>query len=161
MSARRFASRKLAWAPASGRPGGVGGGGRHGAGDRGFQRSEQLRVLPWRVHPRLRGVFRAGGESGHPRRRAGATGRRLSLRSYALLSVALDKVFQLTWFAVGAIIFWRRSDDRTALLVSVFLVSFGSVTVDTTGAEALISSQPAWWLPVRSVDVVGNACGMP
>jgi hypothetical protein len=80
------------------------------------------------------------------------------LRSYALLSVALDKVFQLTWFAVGAIIFWRRSDDRMALLVSVFLVSFGSVTVDTTGAEALISSQPAWWLPVRSVDVVGNAC---
>jgi len=83
------------------------------------------------------------------------------LRSYALLSVTLDKVFQLTWFAVGAIIFWRRSDDRMALLVSVFLVSFGSVTVDTTGAEALISSQPAWWLPVRSVDVVGNACGMP
>ena len=81
----------------------------------------------------------------------------LSLRSYALLSVAVDKVFQLTWFAVGAIIFWRRSDDRMAL-VSVFLVSFGSVTVDTTGAEALISSQPAWWLPVRSVDVVGNAC---
>jgi len=85
----------------------------------------------------------------------------LSLGSYALLNVVIDKVFELVWFAVGALIFWRRSDDRMALLVSVFLVSFGLVTVDTTGAEALISSQPAWWLPVRSVDVVGNACGMP
>jgi hypothetical protein len=80
----------------------------------------------------------------------------LSVRSYALLNVVVDKVFQLMWFAVGALIFWRRSDDRMALLVSVFLVSFGPVTVDPTAANALISSQPAWWLPVRSVENVGN-----
>src|SRR5215217_4282050 len=30
----------------------------------------------------------------------------LSVRSYALLNVAIDKVFELVWFAVGAIIFW-------------------------------------------------------
>ena len=75
----------------------------------------------------------------------------LSLRSYALLNVIVDKVFQLVWFAVGALIFWRRSDDRMALLVSTFLVSFGPVTVDPTAAMTLISSQPAWWLPVQSV----------
>jgi len=80
----------------------------------------------------------------------------LSVRSYALLNVVVNKVFQLMWFAVGALIFWRRSDDRMALLVSVFLVSFGPVTVDPTAANALISSQPAWWLPVRSVENVGN-----
>src|ERR671912_697373 len=80
----------------------------------------------------------------------------LSLRSYALLNVIVDKVFQLVWFAVGALIFWRRSDDRMALLVSVFLVSFGPVAVDQTSAYTLISSQPAWWLPVRIVDIVGN-----
>src|SRR5215211_9336218 len=80
----------------------------------------------------------------------------LSLRTYALLNVVLDKVFQLVWFAVGALIFWRRSDDWMALLVSVFLVSFGPVAVDPTAAYTLISSQPAWWLPVRSVDIVGN-----
>ncbi|CAA9321249.1 MAG: hypothetical protein AVDCRST_MAG93-5754, partial [uncultured Chloroflexia bacterium] len=83
----------------------------------------------------------------------------LSLRSYALLNVVVDKVFQLVWFAVGALIFWRRSDDRMALLVSVFLVSFGPVAVDPTAANTLISSQPAWWLPVRSVEIVGNVCG--
>jgi hypothetical protein len=86
-------------------------------------------------------------------RALGETG--LSLRSYALLNVVVDKVFQLVWFAVGALIFWRRSDDRMALLVSVFLVSFGPVAVDPTAAYTLISSQPAWWLPVRSVDIVG------
>jgi hypothetical protein len=31
----------------------------------------------------------------------------LSVRSYAILNVVIDKVFQLVWFAVGAIIFWR------------------------------------------------------
>jgi hypothetical protein len=72
----------------------------------------------------------------------------LSVRTYALLNVVLDKVYQLVWFAVGALIFWRRSEDLMALLVSAFLVSFGTVTVDITDAEALISSQPAWWLPV-------------
>src|SRR5829696_1095899 len=82
----------------------------------------------------------------------------LSVRSYALLNVVVDKVFQLVWFVVGAIIFWRRSDDRMALLVSMFLVSFGPVTVDTTDAEALISSQPAWGLPVRGVEIVGTVC---
>ena len=84
----------------------------------------------------------------------------LSVRTYALLNVIVDKVFQLVWFIVGALIFWRRSDDRMALLVSMFLVSFGPVTVDTTDAEALISSQPAWSLPVRAVDIVGNVCAV-
>jgi hypothetical protein len=82
----------------------------------------------------------------------------LSVRSFALLNVVIDKVFELVWFAVGAIIFWRRSDDWMALLVSVFLVAFGTVAVDPTAANSLISSQPAWWLPVRSVEILGSVC---
>ncbi|HEY6712348.1 MAG TPA: hypothetical protein VI055_08765, partial [Rubrobacter sp.] len=62
----------------------------------------------------------------------------LSVRSYAILNIAIDKVFQLVWFAVGAIIFLRRSDDWMALLVSLFLVAFGTVTVDPTDADALV-----------------------
>jgi hypothetical protein len=42
----------------------------------------------------------------------------------------------------------------------MFLVSFGPVSVDTTNAEALISAQPAWGLPVRGVQVVGLVCSM-
>ena len=67
----------------------------------------------------------------------------LSASTYAVLNVAIDMVFQLVWFAVGALIFFRRSDDRMALLVSAFLVAFGTVTVDATGADALVSAQQA------------------
>ena len=84
----------------------------------------------------------------------------LSLSRYAFLKVAVDKVADFVWIAVGALIFLRRSDDRMALLVSLFLVSFGPVALDTTDAEALISSQPAWLLPVRGVVVVGEVCAM-
>src|SRR5215212_383289 len=83
----------------------------------------------------------------------------LSLRTYALLNVVVDKIFQLVWFAVGALIFLRRSDDWMAILTSLFLVTFGPVLVIPTVAYTLISSQPAWWLPVRSVEIVGNVCG--
>ena len=84
----------------------------------------------------------------------------LSANSYALLRVVVDKVFQVVWFAVGALIFWRRSDDRMALLTSTFLVAFGTVTVDSTSADALVSSQPAWWLPVQGVQIVGEVCAV-
>jgi hypothetical protein len=47
-----------------------------------------------------------------------------------------------------------------ALLTSLFLVSFGPVSVIPTAAYTLISSQPAWWLPVRSVEIVGNVCSV-
>jgi len=64
----------------------------------------------------------------------------------------------LVWFAVGALIFLLRSNERMALLTSIFLVAFGTVTVDPTDANTLISSQPAWWLAVRSVEIVGTVC---
>jgi len=82
----------------------------------------------------------------------------LSVRSYAISNVVIDMVLQLTWFAVGALIFWRRSDDRMALLTSLFLVTFGTVTVDPTAANSLVSFQPAWWFPVRIVQVLGVVC---
>ena len=83
----------------------------------------------------------------------------LSLDAYALLNVAIDKIGDLVWFAVGALIFLRRSDERMALLTSLFLIAFGTLAIDTTDAETLISSQPAWWLPVRGVEIVGQVCG--
>jgi hypothetical protein len=84
----------------------------------------------------------------------------LSVRSYALLNVAIDKVFELVWLAVGALIFLLRSDDRMALLASLFLIAFGTVTVDPTDAHALASSQLEWWWPVQGVEVVGDVCVM-
>jgi hypothetical protein len=37
-------------------------------------------------------------------------------------------------------------------------VTFGTVAVDTTDADALVTSQPAWWLPVQGVQIVGGVC---
>jgi hypothetical protein len=82
----------------------------------------------------------------------------LSVRSFAISNVVIDKIFQFVWFAVGALIFWRRSGDRMALLTSLFLVTFGPITVDPAAAISLVSSQPAWWLPVRGVELVGLVC---
>jgi hypothetical protein len=33
-------------------------------------------------------------------------------------------LFELVSFAVGAVVFWRKSDERIALLVALFLVMF-------------------------------------
>jgi hypothetical protein len=82
----------------------------------------------------------------------------LSVRTYALLNVVVDKLGDLVWLAVGALIFLRRSDDRMALLVSLFLVTFGPIMIDSTDANTLLASQPAWWLPVRGVQIAGSVC---
>ena len=82
----------------------------------------------------------------------------LSLSTYALLNVVVDKVADFVWITVGALIFLRRSDDRMALLVSLFLVTFWTTAVNPTDANTLLSSQPAWWLPVQGVQVVGLVC---
>src|SRR5918995_1879008 len=47
-------------------------------------------------------------------------------------------------------------DIGLSLRVSVFLLSVGPVAVDPTAAYTLISSQSAWLLPVRIVDIVGS-----
>jgi hypothetical protein len=82
----------------------------------------------------------------------------LSLSTYAFLEVAVDKVADFVWIAVGALIFLRRSDDRMALLVSLFLVTFWTTLLDSTDAEVLVSSWPAWRLPVQGAQIVGSAC---
>jgi hypothetical protein len=84
----------------------------------------------------------------------------LSVGTYAILNVVVDKVADSVWIAVGALIFLRRSDDRMALLVSLFLVTFGTIMIDSTDVNILLSSQPAWWLPIRCVQVVGSVCSM-
>jgi hypothetical protein len=84
----------------------------------------------------------------------------LSLRSYAALNVTIGTVFQLVWLAVGALIFWKRSHDRMALLVSLFLVAFGTATFDAAGVDVLISAHWTWWLPARGLQVLGEVCAV-
>jgi hypothetical protein len=77
-------------------------------------------------------------------------------RSYAILMVVVDAFSRLVWFAVGALIFLRRSRDPMALLVALFLVSFGTATFASDGVYALISANPFWWIPGTCMQILGE-----
>ncbi len=69
----------------------------------------------------------------------------LSVEFYAWYYVALGVVLASVCFVVGAVIFWRRSYDRMALLVSLLLVLFGATFPGSI--QALGKSYPALsWL---------------
>jgi hypothetical protein len=76
--------------------------------------------------------------------------------SYAIFMVVVDAFSRLVWFAVGAIIFLRRSRDPMALLVAFFLVSFGTATFASDGVHALISANPAWRIPGTGMQILGE-----
>ena len=50
----------------------------------------------------------------------------LSLDFYATLTIVWSLLLECGYMATGVLIFWRRSDDRMALLSSLALITFGS-----------------------------------
>src|SRR5215208_7622061 len=78
------------------------------------------------------------------------------LLAFASYFVAMDAVFAAVWFAVAALIFWRRSDDRMGLFASLALLTFGTVTYTFT-LEALTIRYPAWDVPVSLLHFLGSA----
>jgi hypothetical protein len=51
----------------------------------------------------------------------------LSVGLYAAYGLAIEIVYLLGFWAIGAVIFWSRPNDRLALFFSLMLVSFGTV----------------------------------
>jgi hypothetical protein len=92
----------------------------------------------------------------HPGVRADIPGAGIPPRSYAIFMVVLDAFSRLVWFAVGALIFLRRSGDPMALVVAFFLVSFGTATFASDGVHALVSTNPAWWIPGTGMQILGE-----
>jgi hypothetical protein len=80
----------------------------------------------------------------------------LSLDSFAAYSVAMDILFAAVCTAVALLIFWRRSDDRMGLLVSLALLNFGTATFVFT-MEALAARHPAWQTPTSFLHFLGAA----
>src|SRR5215204_3416094 len=77
-----------------------------------------------------------------------------SVNLFAAYFVAVEIVFATVWAAVGALIFWRRSNDRMAFLVSFMLL--------TTGAAIPIplftlDLSPFWTVSARVVTFLGAA----
>jgi hypothetical protein len=79
----------------------------------------------------------------------------ISITTYAVYWVAINLLFALVYFAVAALIFWRKSDDWMAWLASFSLVAFGASFPSIPAVLAAV--HPVWWLPVTLVgeDVLG------
>ncbi len=73
----------------------------------------------------------------------------LSVGEYATYIFAFFVTLVFVWLIVGFVIFWRRSDDWMALLVSLFLVMFMTISGISKNSPAFVS--PAWDPPFQFV----------
>jgi hypothetical protein len=80
----------------------------------------------------------------------------LSLGLYAAVGVGVSVLSKLVWFAVGGLVFLLRPRDKMALLVSCFLVVFGTATLASESVDVLVSVYPGWWVPARGLQVLGE-----
>jgi hypothetical protein len=79
----------------------------------------------------------------------------LSVGFYVAYNVALRIAFALGYWTIGAVLFWKRSDDRLALYASIALLTFGTIQADTL--YLLADAHPVWELPINIVYFVGEA----
>jgi hypothetical protein len=80
----------------------------------------------------------------------------ISLESHAALMAGVALLSKLVWMVVGALVFLLRPGDRMALLVSFFLLAFGTATFANEAVEALVTAHSAWWVPARGLQVFGE-----
>jgi hypothetical protein len=74
----------------------------------------------------------------------------LSLDVYAWSLIIINYGTALIWFAVGGILFWRKSEDWMALLVALMLISGGV----TTATGDLLYSSSIWRIPENGVQLI-------
>ncbi len=80
----------------------------------------------------------------------------ISLGAYAAFTVGVEALCKVVWVSVAALLFVFRSRDRMALLVSFFLLTFGTATLLTNGTDALAAAHPAWWVVAKGLQVAGE-----
>jgi hypothetical protein len=74
---------------------------------------------------------------------------------YDSISFISDWIFTATYLVIGLVVFWRKSDDWMALLVSLTLITFGMATF-IDGVKAAADVVPALALPAASVAALGQ-----
>ncbi|HJT57140.1 MAG TPA: GAF domain-containing sensor histidine kinase [Ktedonobacteraceae bacterium] len=78
----------------------------------------------------------------------------LSREAVGISIVVRDSIFSLGYWLMAAFLFWRKSDDRVALLAAVSLGIFPLVF-----NLGFISTLPSpWWFPASVVRVLGSLC---
>jgi signal transduction histidine kinase len=76
----------------------------------------------------------------------------LSLEAYAWFWLIISVAESLVWLGVGAVLFWRKSDDWMALLVALMLISWG---VNNT-SNNLLYSLSIWRIPEDGVQLIAS-----
>lgn len=78
----------------------------------------------------------------------------LSLDFYAWLNISVFLIVLLVWVSIGIVLFWRKSDDRMALLASLSLVLF-PIVINTP----IVGTLPSLWtVPTECVEFFGDVC---
>ena len=84
--------------------------------------------------------------------------RGLSLDAYALLRVGFRVVFGLVPITLGLLIFARRRSEPIALLISLFLVTFGMAG---EAVSVLAAAYPVFHIPAVMLDFIGAGVMLP
>ncbi|MDP9380295.1 MAG: GAF domain-containing sensor histidine kinase [Chloroflexota bacterium] len=79
----------------------------------------------------------------------------IPLRVYALYSVATMIALAVVFVGTGALVFWRKPDDRAALFFSLTLVVFGAIWPNTL--DSLANVHPALGPPSKALSTWGFA----
>jgi signal transduction histidine kinase len=79
----------------------------------------------------------------------------LSVDFFATYLIVLAMLFAVMYFTVGAVLFWRRSQDRLALLVALVLVTIGGTSFGGS-FDMLTPVAPAWQAAVTVVYALGR-----
>src|SRR6266700_4713724 len=76
----------------------------------------------------------------------------ISVSTYATFTLALTLASAFFCFAIGAVIFWRRSNEWMALLVALGVIALGTVNV----SSVLQASYSTWQVLAIVLDVLGD-----
>ena len=79
----------------------------------------------------------------------------LSLDFYALFTTVLAIIFEIGYVAIGVLIFWRKSDERAALVASFYLVTFGAAFQDS---NLMLTVGPGLRVLSLGLAFIGNVC---
>lgn len=77
----------------------------------------------------------------------------LSSQLYAPAMLALEILVMLVCASTAVLLFWRRHDERMAIIASVSLVTYGVLFLPPL--DALAAAHPAWSLLVHGVQALG------
>ena len=79
----------------------------------------------------------------------------MSKSALAAYVVAPNAVFATVYWAVAAVLVWRKSDERMALFSALTLVTFGATFTDTL--DVLAHAYPGWWWVTATLGFLGSA----